>query len=171
MGEAARRKKIDANYGKVPSLKTSDSISKYGEIIIEDLFDEFKELLRNVMLGKSDPENYQEELLKIQQGLDKRLSNYRDVDRPMLVKYLLVLISELSSEIIEDEEGNPREVSPMLMFYLLKAGQKYLTLQENQTLLTGFKELVASGQQLGIKSCGEFLNQKITEEIKLLGIN
>ena len=171
MGEAARRKKLDATYGKVPCLNTSKSISKYAEIIMEDLFSELKELLRNVMLGKFQPENYQEELIIIQQGLDKRLSNYRDVDRPKLVKYLLVLMSDVSSEIIKDDSGNPREVSPMLMFYLLKAGQQYLTLKENQTLLTGLKELVESGQERGIKSCGKFLHQKITEEIQLLGIN
>jgi len=171
MGEAARRKKLDANYGKVRSLKTSDSISKYGTMIVEDLFDEFKELFRNVMLDKFKPENYQEELIIIQQGLDKRLSNYQDADRSMLAKYILVVVNEISSEVIKDDEGNPREVSPMLMFYLLKAGQQYLTLKENQTLLTGLKELVESGQERGIKSCGKFLHQKITEEIQLLGIN
>jgi len=51
MGRAARRKKLNANYGNLISLKTEKAISQHAAQIIRDLFAECKEVVKNAMAG------------------------------------------------------------------------------------------------------------------------
>ena len=168
MGEAARRKKLDANYGKIPSLRTPEKIANHAALIIEELFGEFKEVLKNAIVGKTEAENYQSESEKIQGWLEKKFLSYREQERSLLAKHMLLIVFDLMGEPVENEWGNISEISPMLMLYMLKANQKYLTYEENEKMLLELQKLVEQGRKLGLNSCDKFLTKKIAEELELL---
>ena len=141
MGRAARRKKLNANYGNLISLRTEKAISQHAEKIIKDLFAECKEVVKNAMVGTTEPENYQSELTKIKLGLENKLSAYRESNRQDLIRNILIAMVNLSSQVIKNKKGN-QPISPMLIFYIIQASEKYLTSEQRKTLLTGIKELV-----------------------------
>ena len=171
MGRAARRKKLNANYGNLISLRTEKAISQHAAQIIRDLFAECKEIVKNAMAGTTESENYQSELAKIKLGLENRLSAYRESNRQDLIREILTVMVNLSSQVVKNKQGNLQPISPMLIFYIIQASEKYLTSEQRKTLLTGIKELVEQEPKIRKKSGSEWMYEKVTEEIQLLENN
>ena len=140
MGEAARRKKLNQNYGKIPSLKTKSLKSKEAGKITEELFEEFKVTLSRFIKAQSIPENYQSDSEKIKQWVDKRLLKYHEQDRSILAASIFSLIFSLVGEDVVDEFGYHTEISPLLLTCFVKIVKSYLSREETEKLLLSFQK-------------------------------
>ena len=151
MGEAARRKKLDPNYGKISRLGTNSLKFKEAEKIIEELFKEFKLTLNKFMKAESIPENYQSDSEKIKQWLDERLLKYQEQDRSTLAQAIFAFIVSLGSEDLVNELGYHTEVSPVLLMCFVKIVKNYLSREENEKLLLKIKESQDNAKTLNTK--------------------
>jgi len=116
MGAAARRKKLDPNYGKVPSLSTPDLKYKHSEIIFEELTERFKVELAPLFKAKTVPENYQTLTEEVGSWLDNKLLTYREPDRVYLAKYVFFMLVEIEEHV---------SFSPLVISCIFKAVKDY----------------------------------------------
>lgn len=141
MGEAARRKKLNQNYGKIPSLSTKSLKSKEAGKITEELFGEFKVILSGFIKAQSIPENYQSDSEKIKQWVDKRLLKYHEQDRPILAVAIFYLVFSLVGEDVVDKFGEHTEISPLLLTCFVKIVKNYLSREETEKLLLSCQKI------------------------------
>ena len=163
MGAAARRKKLDPNYGKVTSLSTPDLKHKHSEIIFEELTEHFKVELAPLFHAKTVPDNYQTVTEEIRSWLHDKLLTYREQDRVYLAKYVFFMLVEIEERV---------SFSPVVISCIFKAVKDYFTPNELQSLLNRFDRELPTTQSDAIDPCEQFAYEDISQEIKLsLAIN
>ena len=140
MGEAARRKKLDSSYGKIPRLSTNSLKFKETEKIIQELFKEFKSTLNELMKAESIPETYQSDSEKIKQWVDQRLLKYHEQDRSTLAVAIFAFITSLGSGDLLEQLGYRTEISPLLLTCFVKIVKNYLSREESEKLLLSFQK-------------------------------
>ncbi len=97
MGAAARRKKLDPNYGQVISLSTQSMKYKHSKKIFSELMEQFQVELNALFIAETVPENYQTVTEQIRLWLKEQLLTYREPDRAELAKlifFALVVVQE-----------------------------------------------------------------------------
>lgn len=158
MGAAARRKKLDPNYGKVPSLSTPDLKYKHSEIIFEELTEHFKVELAPLFKAKTVPENYQTLTEEIRTWLYNKLLTYKEPDRVYLAKYVFFMLVEIEEQV---------SFSPLVISCIFKAVKEYFTLDELQGLLNRFDRELPTAQFSPTDPCEKFAYEDMSQEIKL----
>ena len=99
MGEASRRKKLDPNYGQVPSLSTPSMKEKHsGEIFLE-LMKQFPQAFTHLFKTRDVPENYQTVTEEVRLWLNNQLLIYREADRADLAKLLFTTMVGVGDEL------------------------------------------------------------------------
>ena len=165
MGAASRRKKLDPNYGKVPSLSTPSLKEKHSEKIFQELLEQFKVEFSTLLTAETIPENYQTVTEQVRLWLGNKLLTYREPDRAELAKLLfftLVLVGEDVS------------FRPLLISCIFKAVKDYLTPRELQVLLDSLDKNFSWESQSDITDlsdindlCAQFAYEEMTKDIKL----
>ena len=159
MGEAARRKKLDPNYGKVPSLSTRSLKYKHLGKICQEFIKQFHQEFNELFEAETVPVNYQTVKEEVRLWLKNKLSIYSSADRAELAKLLFYLLVGVQ----EDDLFNP-----LLISCIFKAVKEYLTLSELQGLLDSLDEDFSLGSQSDITApCAQFAYEEMVQEINL----
>ena len=164
MGEAARRKKLDPNYGKVPSLSTRARKKKHSKKIFHELLKEFAPELRSLSKAKTVPENYQTITERVKLWVDNQLLSYDKSDRAYLAKYLF------RPFVVANE---PLSLNPLIMSCLFKAVMEYFPPDQLQCFLNNL-ETDDNRERLFSPTdpCKKFAYEEIAQEVRLtLAIN
>ena len=164
MGEAARRKKLDPNYGKVPSLSTKARKEEHSDKIFYDFIVYFSLEFKNLLKAKTVPENYQTITEQVKLWVESQLLTYGKSDRVYLAKsifYTLVTVEEHIS------------ISPLAMSCLFKAVKEYFPAKELQGLLNSLENDLKKQSQFPVTNpCEKFAHEEIAKEARLsLAIN
>ncbi len=165
MGEASRRKKLDPNYGKVPSLSTPSLKEKHSEKIFQELLEQFKVEFSTLLTAETIPENYQTVTEQVRLWLGNKLLTYREPERSELAKLLFFTLVEVGEDV---------SFSPLLTSCIFKAVKDYLTPRELQVLLDSLDKNFSWESQSDITDlsdinelCAQFAYEEMTKDIKL----
>ncbi len=115
MGEARRRKKLDSNYGKLPSLKISGGRDRHINKILDDLYSQCESELKTLINAKKTPDNYQLLRDSIAGCLENIMSKYREEDREIIAHYIVSVFSTMS------ENYNLNPIGVLCLVEILKS--------------------------------------------------
>ena len=159
MGEASRRKKLDPNYGKVPSLSTQSMKEKHSGDIFYELIKQFPQAFKVLFKTSEVPENYHTVTEEIRLWLYNKLSIYKPADRAELAKSLFTTMVGVADEL---------SLNPLAISCITKAVKDYFTPDELQSLLDVVdKELKTSSPSYSKAPCIKFAHEEMAKDIKL----
>ena len=163
MGEASRRKKLDPNYGKVPSLSTRARKQEHSEQIFYEFIKQFGREFKNLFKSKTVPENYQTIIEEVKLWVDTRLLTYGKSDRAYLAKSVFYTLVAVEEELY---------LSPLAMSCLFKAVKEYFPDEELQGQLNCLEKDLKKPNLFSVTNpCEKFAYEEIAKEIRLsLGI-
>ena len=159
MGEAARRKKLDPNYGKVISLSTRSLREKHSGDIFYELIKQFPQAFKVVFKTSDVPDNYQTVTEEIRLWLYNKLSIYQAADQAELAKLLFATMVGVGDEL---------SLNPLAVSCMFKAVKDYFTPDELQSLLDIVdEELRMESQSKPTHPCVKFAHEEMTKDAKL----
>ncbi|MEL6495786.1 MAG: hypothetical protein AAFQ41_11805 [Cyanobacteria bacterium J06623_7] len=96
MGEAKRRKQLDQDYGKVPSLSSQGQQQKHIESIMQELSQQFSQEIKDIAAAESIIEPYESYCDAISAWIEKRLAIYQADDRSLIASSIMTCYAEIA---------------------------------------------------------------------------
>lgn len=96
MGEAKRRKQLDATYGNVPRLTSRDLQQKHVNLIVDELSQKFATEIEQIAAAESIINSYEFDKQLISDWLHSKLELYRQSDRTLLASSIMTIYAEIA---------------------------------------------------------------------------
>ena len=96
MGEAKRRKQLDSNYGRVPSLTSQSQKEKHVDRIIDELSQQFKDEIKEIATAESIIEPYHRYCQSMSAWINRRLATYQPGDRTLIASSIMICYAEIA---------------------------------------------------------------------------
>lgn len=118
MGEAKRRKQLDASYGKTHSLVSLNQQQKHVDAIASELSYRFKSEIKEIAAAESIIDNYDSYKEFVSNWLHPKLEQYRPSDRLTIASSIMTLYAEIAMQY---------ESSPLLIKFWFEVLEPFLS--------------------------------------------
>ncbi len=118
MGEAKRRKKLDASYGNVPSLTSPSQQQKHVDLIVDELSKKFAIQIKQIAGAESMIDGYDSYKQSVFNWLNSKLEPYRQGDRILIASSIMSVYAEIAMQY---------ETSPLLIKFWYEVLESFLS--------------------------------------------
>ncbi|MGD1918197.1 MAG: hypothetical protein ACFCAD_04520 [Pleurocapsa sp.] len=98
MGEAKRRKKLDASYGNVPSQTSPSQQQKHVDLIVDELSKKFTIQIKQIAGAESMIDGYDSYKQSVFNWLNSKLEPYRQGDRILIASSIMSVYAEIAMQ-------------------------------------------------------------------------
>ena len=125
MGEAKRRKKLDVDYGSVPSLTTHNQQQKHVDLIVDELSKKFAIEIEQIASAESMIDSYESNKQSVSNWLHSKLELYRQSDRTLIASSIMTVYAEIAMQY---------ETSPLLIKFWYEILESWLSQEKRDRI-------------------------------------